>query len=186
MERSDKDAAPRQGGANANDQQSISDTANSSKASALKQSVTDRLLDLFREKYLALEIRLWRSQHEKKGYVSIKVGEHFENHTVESKAFRNWLTTQYWGVFNKVPHKTALDDAIENIGGEAAFSVAPEYEVHIRIAEHNGAIYLDLGDDEWRAVKITEAGWEIVSDPPVKFRRPNGMLPLPEPQRGSQ
>ena len=128
------DAAPRQGGANANDQQSISDTANSSKASGSKQSVTDRLLEMFREKYLALEIRLWRTPDEKKGYVSFKVGEHLENHTVESKAFRNWLSTQYWGVFNKVPHKTALDDAIENIDGEARFSVVPEHEIHIRMA----------------------------------------------------
>jgi hypothetical protein len=33
-------------------------------------------------------------------------------------------------------------------------------------------------------VKITREGWEVVDDPPVRFRRPAGMLPLPVPVRG--
>ena len=43
--------------------------------------------------------------------------------------------------------------------------------------------YLDLNNEKGQAVRISAAGWSIVDDPPVKFRRPKGMgrLPIPEP-----
>jgi hypothetical protein len=53
-----------------------------------------------------------------------------------------------------------------------------------RVAEHDGRIYLDLADKEWRAVQIGPDGWQVVTSPPVRFRRAAGMLPLPVPQRG--
>jgi hypothetical protein len=60
----------------------------------------------------------------------------------------------------------------------------PERAVHIRIAEHAGHIYLDLADGEWLAVDIGPDGWRVIGCPPVRFRRPAGMLPLPVPQQG--
>jgi hypothetical protein len=41
-----------------------------------------------------------------------------------------------------------------------------------------------LGNKEWEAVKVTSAGWEVVADAPVCFRRPRSMLSLPYPERG--
>ena len=41
-----------------------------------------------------------------------------------------------------------------------------------------------MADSKWRAIEITSNGWNIVADVPVKFIRPRGMLPIPEPQRG--
>ena len=61
---------------------------------------------------------------------------------------------------------------------------APERSVHVRVAEHAGHIYLDLADDLWRAVEIGPDGWRVNRFPPVRFRRPAGMLPLPFPQHG--
>ena len=61
---------------------------------------------------------------------------------------------------------------------------APERSVHIRVAEHAGRIYLDLADDHWRAVEIGPDGWRVNGSPPVRFRRPAGMLPLPVPEHG--
>jgi hypothetical protein len=58
------------------------------------------------------------------------------------------------------------------------------YSVHTRIAECDGAIYIDLCNDEWEAVKISREGWEVVSRPPVRFRRAPGMETLPYPERG--
>ena len=51
-------------------------------------------------------------------------------------------------------------------------------------AEHDGRIYLDLADDRWRAVEIGPDGWQVITCPPVRFRRAAGMLPLPMPMRG--
>ena len=48
----------------------------------------------------------------------------------------------------------------------------------------HGHIYLDLADEHWRAVVIGPEGWRVIGCPPVRFRRPAGMLPLPVPERG--
>src|SRR5262249_23211533 len=60
----------------------------------------------------------------------------------------------------------------------------PEMPVHVRVAGHDGKIYLDLADAGWRAVEVRPDGWDVVTAPPVRFRRPRGMLPLPAPTRG--
>jgi hypothetical protein len=36
----------------------------------------------------------------------------------------------------------------------------------------------------WRAVEIGPEGWRVVAAPPARFRRPPGMLALPQPERG--
>ena len=40
---------------------------------------------------------------------------------------------------------------------------------------------MDLSNEKWEAVKVTRDGWQVVLDPPVRFRRPQGMFPLPTP-----
>ena len=60
----------------------------------------------------------------------------------------------------------------------------PKRQTWLRVAEHDGALYLDLGDDSWRAVQITRDGWQFIDCPPVYFVRPGAMLPLPVPVHG--
>ena len=60
-----------------------------------------------------------------------------------------------------------------------------EREVNVRLAEGpDGAFYLDLGDESWSAVRVAPEGWGIVTEPPVRFRRPRGLRPLRTPSRG--
>lgn len=54
----------------------------------------------------------------------------------------------------------------------------------IRVGEHGGDIYLDLGDETWTAIRITAHGWEPVTRCPVHFLRPASLQPLPMPERG--
>jgi DNA polymerase I-like protein with 3'-5' exonuclease and polymerase domains len=61
-----------------------------------------------------------------------------------------------------------------------------EHDVNVRVAAHEGAVYVDLANDAWEAAKITSEGVEIVSDPPVRFRRRKGMLELPYPAKGGK
>jgi hypothetical protein len=60
----------------------------------------------------------------------------------------------------------------------------PECFVHVRVATEAGRIFLDLADRERRVIEINAQGWSIVSDTPVRFRRPGGMQGLPVPERG--
>lgn len=50
------------------------------------------------------------------------------------------------------------------------------------LASCEGAIYIDLANEGWEAVEITPGGWRVLSDSPVKFRRPKGMKALPRPE----
>jgi hypothetical protein len=59
-------------------------------------------------------------------------------------------------------------------------------DVSVRVAGHDGDIYIDLGTPNWEAIRITSAGWSIVQSPPVRFRRTKGILPLPIPVRGGR
>ena len=61
---------------------------------------------------------------------------------------------------------------------------APERVVHVRVAGLDGRLYLDLGDETWRAVEIDAAGWRVIDNPPVRFRRASGMKPLAIPVPG--
>src|SRR5207302_9585929 len=45
-------------------------------------------------------------------------------------------------------------------------------------------LYLDLGDEKWRAVEIDATGWRVIDNPPVRFRRAAGMKPLLIPVKG--
>jgi hypothetical protein len=60
----------------------------------------------------------------------------------------------------------------------------PARLVFVRVGEADGVIYVDLANDRWEAVEVTPAGWRVVVNPPVKFQRTRGMLPLPLPIRG--
>lgn len=58
---------------------------------------------------------------------------------------------------------SALQDVIETVEGQARFD-APEKSAHLRLAEHDGKIYIDLCDPSWRAIEITAHGWQVISE----------------------
>jgi hypothetical protein len=66
-----------------------------------------------------------------------------------------------------------------------AIADGPEDEVHLRVAGHDGKIYIDLCNAAWEAVEISKDGWKIVGQGvPVRFVRSNVMKALPHPTRG--
>jgi len=81
--------------------------------------------------------------------------------------------------------------ASSTVMGEAMSVLEHECEqiepktVHLRVARHSDAFYIDLGDVAEHFVKITAAGWQTLpgdADSPVLFRRTalNKALPIPE------
>jgi hypothetical protein len=116
-------------------------------------------------------------------YATIEVDGHKETWPLKVKGFRCWLARLFYQEEDKAPGAQAVQDALGVLEGKAVFD-GDELPVYTRLAEHNGAIYLDLGNAQWQAVEITASGWRLIDTPPVKFRRAKGMLPLPEPLRG--
>ena len=84
-----------------------------------------------------------------------------------------------------VANDSALDDAIATLEGKALFD-GPECPVHVRTAQADGKLYIDLCNDAWEVVEIADDGWRVTSQCPVKFIRKEGMLPLPRPVEGGK
>jgi hypothetical protein len=118
-------------------------------------------------------------------YISFARQQHRETHRLRSKSTRDWLSAAFYAQYRAAPGSQALQDALNALSGTARFD-GDCHPVYVRRAGHEGAIYLDLGDDGWQVVMATGAGWSIINaaDAPVRFRRPKGLRALPTPVPG--
>jgi hypothetical protein len=114
-------------------------------------------------------------------FAHVSVKDHRETHRVKSPVFEEWLFAMCYHQYGVVPNQRAVTGARSVLAADALFASGQE-RVYVRVAGHDGAIYLDLANDCWEAVKITREGWEVVPHAPVKFWRPPGMLALPHPK----
>lgn len=107
-----------------------------------------------------------------------------ETRRLDSRLFRDWLVANFYETAGKAPRDAAVREALFTLTGIARFK-GEQREVHLRVAHHEGAYYLDLGEPQSsRAVKVAPGSWEIVDAPPVRFIRPDTLRPLPTPVRG--
>ena len=116
-------------------------------------------------------------------FADLGINGHRETWPIRSKGFRRWLSHGFFAKTRGAPSSDALQSALNVIEAKAHFD-APERVVHLRVGGLNGRLYLDLGDETWRAVEIAADGWSVIDDPPVRFRRAAGMKPLPVPTSG--
>jgi hypothetical protein len=96
-------------------------------------------------------------------------------------SLRALLSREYFTRMGRVPTQQALTDALLVVEG-----FAQEQEpsrLFMRCAEHDGALWLDLGDQTGRAIRITARGWSVEDEAPVLFKRTalTGQLPEPKP-----
>jgi hypothetical protein len=96
---------------------------------------------------------------------------------------RSWVRYRHWQRFGEPMPSGEVRDAIETLASQGEFGPTV-HPVHLRVASHVGALFLDLANSRGQVVEITAGGWEVVTDPPVRFVRPPGMRPLPVPVRG--
>lgn len=116
-------------------------------------------------------------------HVRLLIEGHREIWPCRSKDFRNWLARQLWLRENKAANSSALSAAINVLEAKARFE-GDQYTLHNRVAFYDGAIYYDLADRQWQVVKVMDDGWEIISNPPILFRRYAHQRPQPEPVGG--
>jgi phage/plasmid primase-like uncharacterized protein len=123
--------------------------------------------------------------HDGTVYADVDRDGHRETYPIYGRDFRRWLKHRFYEETGSSPGGETFAAALGTIESKAAFEGA-EQEVHLRIAGHDGNIYMDLGDADWRAIEVSPTGWRITSDPPVRFRRSGTMLPLPSPVNGGR
>jgi hypothetical protein len=141
-----------------------------------KKTVGDRLLAI-------AKTATYFHTADKIPYADIWIEGNRHTYAVRSKAFRLWLSGEYLDSTEKGIGSQTLQDTLSTLEAIAIFR-GETRQVHLRTAEHQGKIYIDLGTPDWKAIEVDSSGWRLVSDPPVRFWRPDSLLPLPYPVEG--
>ena len=117
---------------------------------------------------------------QREAYVTIKNW----TYRVRSRDYKMYLIQQYRSAMGgKVPNNEAIASAINSIEAEAILE-GQKAVVHVRVAEHEGSIYIDLADESGTVIAISAQGWQTITDSPVWFVRPSSLLAIPTPERG--
>ena len=113
-------------------------------------------------------------------YATFMNSGHRECWKLESSGFRNWLSYKYFLETRGAPSDTALKAALGTLLGQAKYE-GPEKPVFRRVAKDEEALWIDLCDEDWKAIKVLPGSWEVVNNPPVMFMRSPTMSTLPVP-----
>jgi hypothetical protein len=129
---------------------------------------------------------LWHTANND-AYITVPVNNHKEHYKLSSKsrAIRIWLGRIGSDFMGKTVGGSTIKDVINVLEGKAIYD-GKEYELHIRKAQYDNKIYVDVGDPAWNVIEISRDGWKIIKECNVKFKRSKNMLPLPMPERGGE
>lgn len=116
-------------------------------------------------------------------YATYVVNGHRENAHCKDLRFKRYLRHRIYRKTGQSIGGQALEGVLGILEGRAIYE-GPEFETWIRVGEHDGRLFLDLCDEEWRAVDISKDGWQVTKSVPIKFVRSSAMRPLPEPEPG--
>ncbi len=96
---------------------------------------------------------------------------------LSSKLVKEWLAGLMWKT-NEIAVKGEVIKSVVMILSSLARE-NPVIDLYNRVAKDaEGNWWLDLSNEKWQAVKITDEGWEVVDHPPILFRRYSHQRPL--------
>jgi hypothetical protein len=150
-------------------------------ADRCSDSLASRLTDLAAER-----CELWHDA-DGNGYASFDRvqdgGTHREHWLIESRGYREWLGWLCHTELDGAPASEVIKATCNALTGKAKFD-GEEREPAKRVGRTEAGYWLDLGDEQWRAVLITAVGWTIRDVPEPRFVRSRAMRPLPCPVCG--
>lgn len=103
-------------------------------------------------------------------FARIEIDGHLETWPIDSQQFGWWLTRNYRERFDSTPSRNVLSEATYSLNADA-FHDGKRHALSNRVAKCKGSFWYDLGDENWRAIRTTATGWNIVDRPPILFRR---------------
>src|SRR5262245_16110901 len=145
-----------------------------------KPSMATMLVDLAR----ATGLELFHTP-DGEPFAIVPADDHQETWPIRSTGFKLWLRRIYFSTIQGTANTQAVEDALSTLEGQALFD-GHQDDAHLRLAEADGRIYLDLADQFWRVVEIAGTEWRVLDRSPVRFRRPRGGRALPVPIRGGK
>ena len=133
------------------------------------------------------EYTLWHAQENgpPHGFASYRKSKHTEHVELKSGSGRQHLMGLIWKATGEALSRQDLDGTLDALEASAIHD-GPRFPVHVRVANLDNRIYLDLADEAWQVVEVTSEGWRVIpgEQAPVRFRRPNGTQSLPVPLLG--
>lgn len=131
------------------------------------------------------KVEIFRDQHGNV-FARIPVGtgeyEHFECLPIKSQQFMARLVEIIARRTESTTQLSTVRQAIDILRLEAFRS--SKKKLHNRRTTDGDEIFIDLGDDSWRTVRINSTGSYVEKPALSRFFRPQHMLPLPEPVSG--
>jgi hypothetical protein len=115
----------------------------------------------------------------RESFATVGFKGHIETWPVHSEDFKRLVRFQYW-VATQTPMPTKLlKEVIAFCDAKACFD-GPERKVFTRIGrDSNGNIVVDLANEKWQAVVVSEHGWSVVDTSPVALVRKQAWLRYP-------
>ncbi len=118
--------------------------------------------------------------HDEEGEPYAKLGPVVLN--INGTRYRDRLAADFLRITRKGANRNSLADATTTLAALATFE-GKQHPVWMRVGEDGDGIVIDLGDSTFRCIRVSQSGWEIVDEPPIRFRRTKRTLPLPIPTR---
>jgi len=120
-------------------------------------------------------------------YVHMNTGKHFEILPLESQKVKLFISRICYKHFDTPIKETVVKEVISVLSSKALFD-GEKHDLSYRAAIHEGNIWIDLGDEQRRAVKVSTTGWKVVesADVPILFKRYAHMKALPVPVQGGK
>lgn len=139
-----------------------------------KKSVAARLVGMAQERYLL------GVSDEGEPFGADRTRPHLVMLLRAGKAgLRADLAARYFAETGTVAGGQALTDATLILEGLAA--TRPPERLNLRVAEHEGEVYIDTGRPDGAAIRISHGCWTLTDRAPVRFLRTKltGAMPLP-------
>ena len=86
-------------------------------------------------------------------FADIFIAGHRETWAIRSKRFCALLKRSYYHATGEATSAAEIRSALDLLEARALFD-GSKRTVHVRTAEHDGHIYLDLADEHWRASRV--------------------------------
>jgi hypothetical protein len=148
-----------------------------------RRTIADTIIDIVSAR---AEHTIFDGEHV---YVVVGEGQHVQCMAIRSTAFQRWVSLKMRQAGLSAPSKDALDRAVLTLEG-AADALGRQDTPSIRVVgtreDDKPVVYLDLGDVDYRAARVTAEGWTVVDHPAEGpyFYRPPRMAALPAPEAG--
>ena len=149
------------------------------------QTKPQRLIAMVLENLRAELFKTPNAIDEGECYATIPREDHAETWPLLSSSFRRLVQHEFFKMHRETVSGEHMTQAIETLAGMALYE-GVEHEVAVRVGGHDGKVYVDLVDDEWRVIEVDQETYRVINatEAGIRFVRFAGMQPLPVPEEG--